>query len=267
VDIDRLGRFAGGQGQAWTDGRLVLKSVGFEPERSWVCDVYAGWAAHDVVRVPEPVPAHDPDGASRATRWVVDGWAAHVFVPGRDTDLPREVEAVREASNLFHEAVAHLDRPGWMDARDDPWAYGDRLAWDGAAPVGGGLVRSLTDRLIETLEPVGSPSQPVHGDILPNVLLDPRRPPAVIDWPPYYRPAQFANAIAVTDAVTFRAAPMSLLDEWADGPDWPQLLVRALLYRLGPTAFITTQNSLMGSLVTHAERAVPVVDAVLARIG
>jgi hypothetical protein len=85
----------------------------------------------------------------------------------------------------------------------------------------------------------------------------------VIDWPPYFRPVGFANAVAVTDVVTFRGAPLSLLDAWAAGPDWPQLLVRALLYRLGPTGFITTRNSLMGSLVTHAERAAPVVDAVL----
>jgi hypothetical protein len=28
--------------------------------------------------------------------------------------------------------------------------------------------------------------------------------PAVIDWPPYFRPAGMANAIAATDAVTFR---------------------------------------------------------------
>jgi hypothetical protein len=211
------------------------------------------------------VPADVPADGSASVAWLVDGWGAHVLVPGRDTELPGEIAAVREASDLFHTAVAELDRPEWMAIRDDPWAYGDRLAWDGAAPMGHGLVRSLTDRLIATLAPVGDRSQPVHGDILPNVLLHSRRPPPVIDWAVYYRPAQLANAIAVTDAVTFRGAPPSLLDECAVGADWPQLLVRALLYRLGPTGFFTVRDSLMGSLVTHAERAAPVVDAVLAR--
>ncbi|HEU4546661.1 MAG TPA: hypothetical protein VFR88_10255, partial [Microlunatus sp.] len=63
-----------------------------------------------------------------------------------------------------------------------------------------------------------------------------------------------ANAIAVTDAVTCRGAPMSLLDEWESGEDWPQLLVRAIVYRLGPTGFFALHNRLMGSLVTHVER-------------
>lgn len=105
----------------------------------------------------------------------------------------------------------------------------------------------------------------IHGDILPNVLVADGRPPAVIDWPPYFRPVGLANAIAVTDAVTFRAAPLALLDEWETGADWDQLLVRALLYRLGTTGFFASRNRLTGSLVTHLERARPVVDAVLSR--
>jgi uncharacterized protein (TIGR02569 family) len=263
VDARRVSVLPGGQGRTWSDGRVVLKSVGFEPERTWICEVYAQWTAHDVVRVPEPVPACLASDEHADATWVVDGWAAHVFVPGRDAELLREIEQVREASDLFHDAVAALDRPDWLDDRDDPWAYGDRLAWEGAAPIGTPPVRALMDRLIEALAPVRSRSQMIHGDMLPNVLLAEGRPPAVIDWPPYWRPAEFANAIAVTDAVTFRGARMSLLEGWATGPDWQQLLIRALLYRLGPTGFFATRNSLMGSLVTHAERVAPVVDAVL----
>ena len=101
--------------------------------------------------------------------------------------------------------------------------------------------------------------------MLPNVLVADRLAPAVIDWPPYFRPAETANAVALTDAVTFRGAPMSLLEEWGSGPDWDQLLIRALLYRLGPTGIFAARNRLMGSLVTHLERVRPVVDAVLAR--
>jgi hypothetical protein len=91
----------------------------------------------------------------------------------------------------------------------------------------------------------------IHGDILGNVMLTDGHVPAVIDWPPYFRPAGMANAIAATDAVTFRAAPLSLLDEWSTGEDWNQLLVRALLYRLGPTGIFAIRNRLMGILVTH----------------
>ena len=72
--------------------------------------------------------------------------------------------------------------------------------------------------------------------------------------------------MAVTDAVTFRGAFLSLLDEWATGQDWHQLLVRALLYRLGPTGLFAARNRLMGSPVTHVERVQPVVDRVLSRL-
>jgi len=115
------------------------------------------------------------------------------------------------------------------------------------------------------VRPVDAREQVIHGDILPNVLLADGLPPAVIDWPPYFRPAGMANAIAVTDAVTFRAAPLSLLDDWVEGEDWDQLLVRALLYRLGPTGFFALHGRLTGSLVTHVERIGRVVDAVLSR--
>lgn len=58
-------------------------------------------------------------------------------------------------------------------------------------------------------------------------------------------------------------APMSLLDEWETDEDWRQLMIRALLYRLGPTGLFAARNRLMGGLVTHVERVRPVVDAVL----
>lgn len=87
----------------------------------------------------------------------------------------------------------------------------------------------------------------------------------MIDWPPYFRPAGLANAIAVTDAVTFRNAPL-LLDHWSSGEDWDQLLVRALLYRLGPTGVFASHDRLMSSLVTHVERLDRVLDAIPPRL-
>jgi hypothetical protein len=188
-----------------------------------------------------------------------------VFLPGRDVDLLADLDEVREASDAFHHAVRGLSRPAFMDERNDPWAYGDRLAWQAAEPDADDetleLIRCLTDRL----GPVDDPDQVIHGDILPNVLVADGRPPAVIDWPPYFRPAGTANAVAITDAVTFRGGSLSLLDEWETGDSWNQLLVRALLYRLGPTGLFAAHKRLMGSLVTHVERVRPVVAAVLSR--
>lgn len=254
-----LRRLAGGQGLAWTDGRLVLKPVGCLPEHDWVCEVYAGWSADDV-RVPEPVRAADNGG------WSVAGWGAHVFLEGSQARIPHEIEQVKSASDGFHHQLRALPRPGFLDARDDPWSYGDRLAWEDAAPWGDEVTLALVQRLRRQLAPVSQPAQVIHGDILPNVLLAEDQPPAVIDWPPYFRPREMANAITVTDAVTFHGASLSLLEDWAAGPDWDQLLLRALLYRLGPTMIFARHDRLMGNLVTHVQRVRPVVDAVLARL-
>lgn len=236
----------------------MLKPVGFAPEHNWVCEVYAGWNATEV-RVPEPVLPH----AEEQPGWSTDGWGAHVFVPGRDVDLPREISRVKEASDAFHLCVKGLPRPDFMDDRTDPWAFGDRLAWEDTEPDGDQETLEVIERLRSQLAPVSTPAQVIHGDILPNVLLADGLAPAVIDWPPYYRPVGMANAIAVTDAVIFRAAPLSLLDEWSAGDDWSQLLIRALLYRLGPTGIFAIRDRLMGGLVTHVQRLQPVIDAIL----
>lgn len=257
---DALRGLPGGAGHTWTDGRLVFKPVGCVPEHTWVCEVYAAWASPDV-RVPEPVLPRGED----ATGWSVDGWGAHVLLPGRDADTDRELSRVKEAGDAFHRGVAHLPRPDFMDERDDPWAFGDRLAWEDAEPVGDAETLELVAGLRAHLAPVTATSQVIHGDLLPNVLVADGLPPGVIDWPPYFRPVGMANAVAVTDAVTFRNAPMALLDDWETGPDWSQVLIRALLYRLGPTGVFASTNRLMGGLVTHLERVRPVVTAVLAR--
>ncbi|MDQ2873402.1 MAG: aminoglycoside phosphotransferase family protein [Actinomycetota bacterium] len=130
--------------------------------------------------------------------------------------------------------------------------------WHGkTSPEGDDETLAVIERLRKHLAPVSGRPQVIHGDILPNVMLLDGHVPAVIDWPPYFRPAGMANAIAATDAVTFRAAPLSLLDEWSSGEDWNQLLVRALLYRLGPTGIFAARNRLMGILVTHVKRVAP----------
>lgn len=258
VRAGELRRMPAGE-HTWTDGRLFLKPVGCIPEHAWVCEVYANWTA-TCVRVPEPVLPHGPG----ETGWSCDGWGAQLLIRGRDAE-PGEPGKIKEASDAFHACVRDLPRPGFMDDRDDPWAFGDRLAWEGIEPEGDDETLAVIERLRRHLAPVSARPQVIHGDILPNVMLADGQVPAVIDWPPYFRPAGLANAIAATDAVTFRAAPLSLLDEWSSGEDWNQLLMRAVLYRLGPTGIFALRNRLMGILVTHVERVAPVVDAIISR--
>jgi hypothetical protein len=246
-------------GHTWTDGRLFLKPAGYVPEHTWVCEVYSNWTATHV-RVPEPVMPHGPG----ETGWSSDGWGAQLLVQGRNAN-PAETGRIKETSDAFHACIRDLPRPGFMDNRADPWAFGDRLAWEDIEPEGDAETLALIERLRSYLAPVSARPQVIHGDILGNVMLADGHAPTVIDWPPYSRPAGLANAIAATDAVTFRGAPLSLLDDWSSGEEWNQLLVRALLYRLGPTGIFAIRDRLKGILVTHVKRVAPVVDAVLSR--
>lgn len=259
VSASRLRRLAGGQGQTWTDGGLVVKPVENAVEHSWVCDVFAGWSFHEQIRVPQSVAA--PDGG-----WVYDGWAAHRWLPGVDAAVAQELGRIRAASDAFHACVRHLSTPDFLTDRDDPWAHGDRVAWENAAPEGGPVTLELIQRLREHLLPVTAASQLVHGDVCGNVLLYDGLPPAVIDWPPYYRPVGFAAAVAATDAITWHHAPSSLLDEWDDIDEWDQLLARALVYRIATTGRLESLGRANDLEQQHA-RVPPVVDLVLSRLG
>ncbi|MGW3349118.1 hypothetical protein ACWDA3_37960 [Nonomuraea rubra] len=221
-------------GGAWRAGTVVLKRAGFLPEALWRADVLATLPGSPAFRVARPVPAADGGG------WVTRGWEAYRLVPG-EPDVRRQDDVLRAAA-AFHEAIAHLPRPSFLDERDDPWSRGDRVAWEELpAPSG---AAGLLEPLIRARRPVDLPSQAVHGDLPGNVLFAEGLPPAIIDWPLYWRPPSWAAAVAVADALCWYGAPPALAARWAHLPEWGQMLVRALIYRIvthdtahGPTGW------------------------------
>jgi hypothetical protein len=68
--------------------------------------------------------------------------------------------------------------------------------------------------------------------MLGNVLFAGTAPPAVIDFIALARPAGFAAALVVVDAVAWGGAPVSLAAQGQHVPQWGQLLRRACLFRL-----------------------------------
>jgi uncharacterized protein (TIGR02569 family) len=213
---------ARGMGRTWIAGDLVLKEVDDEAEHDWVCDVYDAWSSDDVA-VARPIAV---DG-----RWSVEGWSGQGLLPGETARAGDDPGWFRRVHEAFHEVTRGLARPAFLDNRDDPWAYGERVAWEGEAPEGHAETLSLLTRAIARVRPVDVDDQVVHGDLGGNVLRDGDRA-AVIDWPPYWRPADWALAVVATDAVCWEGADESLLDLWSTGEQWPQLLLRAAIYRL-----------------------------------
>ena len=231
----------GGRGGSWRVGRLVFKKVGHDrvaaEELRWLGTALGDWpsplaevgsrawpAVASSVRVAVPVP-------SANGRWVVAGWSATPFLEGDPAGW--QWGAVLDAGRRFHEAVAHLPRPTFLDRRESPWDTGDRMAW-GEQPLHvGPALRPLCERLAAALRPVPDLGrQLVHGDLGGNVLVLPAGPPAVLDLSPYWRPPSWALAVVVVDAMAWGGADGSVLDLVAGEPEIEQLLLRAMLYRL-----------------------------------
>jgi uncharacterized protein (TIGR02569 family) len=160
---------------------------------------------------------------------------------------------VIEAGERFHEAVADVPRPAFLDARLNPWSIGDRVAWEELAPPN---AHPILARLLAMRAPISAPSQVIHGDLTENLLFADGAVPAIIDVTPYYRPRGFAAAVVVGDAVRWRQAdPEPLLAAVMHDPWFPQLFVRAVIYRLVTSlAFGRTDVDYFESDVALAER-------------
>lgn len=217
---------------AWRYGDLVLKPV-VDKSRTL-------WTARALESIEEPglrvaKPVRSTDG-----RWVVGGWSANRFVSG--TPEHRYDEVVHAAVKL-HRATARLPRPDFLSGRTDVEGLADKLAW---GEVEMSLDETKGGRWFEVLagarRPVNLPDQVVHGELLASVLFDGDEAPGIVDFVPYYRPGEWSAAIVAVDALAWGGATIDLLHRWAHLPEWPQLLLRAILFRLAANALDPTST-------------------------
>ncbi|CAA9337796.1 MAG: hypothetical protein AVDCRST_MAG34-910 [uncultured Nocardioidaceae bacterium] len=217
---------AGGQGSSWLAGELVLKPGG-GPVHEWLAEALADVVA-DGFRLALPV-------RTLHGTWSWKGWTAARRLEGTEPDHSISTSStwlpVVEAGRAFHRAVAHLDRPDCLEARDDRWAVADRAAWGEQVLQLRPDLADLGRRLQRALEPLGSP-QVVHADLTGNVLFSPTLPPAVIDISPLWRPPEYAEGVVVADALCWHGAPASLLDQAGVSV---AAVARALFFRMATT--------------------------------
>ena len=207
---------AGGTGSAWRCAELVLKPLDAAVEElEWQGTLFDGLRC-DGFRVSQ-------------LRGISDGWCAWELVAGEHRERAwTDVIAVGER---FHAAIAGVPRPLFLDRRSNHWAVGERVAW-GELPAGDFAHVKHLARLVDVLRPIDvGASQLVHGDLTGNVLFADGLPPAVIDFSPQWRPPGFASAVVVGDALLWEGADERLLAAVAHVDDFPQLLVRALIFR------------------------------------
>ena len=154
----------------------------------------------------------------------MDGWVAWRWIEGDHRD--GTWDEVLETSEQFHRAVSGI---GWSPAMtaSHRWASADQVAW---GEQDADLPEPLQP-LLARLRPVDLPNQFIHGDLGGNVLFHDSLPPAVIDVSPFWRPATYADAIVVADAVAWAGAGDDLVERLLkDQGD--QLLLRAVLFRV-----------------------------------
>ena len=208
--------------RAWHCGDVLVRPVADNALAAWSAGVL-DWLCVERMRLAHPVRSSDG-------RWVVAGWAACRFVPGR---LQPRYDDMVEASLRLHAAMAGMPRPRLLDDRDDLATRAAAAAW-GERPMqldprAGGVT---FDELAARRRPVASPAQVVHAELFGAVLFDDDGVPALIDLVPAWRPKEWSAAVIVVDAVAWGGADEALIDRWRHLDEWPQMLLRAVLHRL-----------------------------------
>lgn len=225
----------------WRCGEVVLSLVADNARAAWSARVRETLFV-DGVRLARPVRSTDG-------RYVVSGWRADTFVAGAPE--PRHDE-VLSAGIRLHEATSKLERPRFLTQTPTaPWAdvdvftVADRAAWEErplqALPAGATVAPGSADgqRSMELIKQLAglrkqtkSPSQLVHGDLYGTVLFAGSAAPGVTDITPYWRPTSWAAGVVVVDALSWGEADDGLVERWEALPEWPQMLLRALMFRL-----------------------------------
>src|ERR1700756_2250151 len=231
---------AGWEG-GWRCGEVVLTMVADHARAAWSAKVRETLFV-DGVRLARPVRSTDG-------RYVVAGWRADTFVAG--TPEPRHDEVVSAAGRLPGGA-GKLERSRLLkQGPTAPWAdvdvfiAADRAAWEdrplqsvpaaarSASPTADGQ-RSveLINQLAGLRRPTKSPNQLVDGDLYGTVLFAGAAAPGITDLTPYWRPASWAAGVGVVGALSWGEADEGLIERWNALPEWPQMLLRALMFRL-----------------------------------
>ena len=227
---------------------MVLKPADLDrAELEWQACVYAQVSCEGF-RLAAPRAALDGS-------LCVDGWCASEYLSGQHE--PRRWADVIAAGERFHAALRGIPPPPFLDRRSSPWAISDRVAWAEIRASEFPHVSQL-QQLTAATRPVIAPSQVIHGDLSGNVLFDSRLPPAIIDFSPYWRPAGYASAIVVADALVWEGADRQILDLVSHIADFGQYLIRALIFRL-VTDWLLTRDEPAETDV-HDDRWAPAVD-------
>ena len=213
----------GGQGETYRVGDIVLKPEIPDPGYRYLAEIQRDISSEHF-RMPKPVAAIDGD-------WNYNGWIAWEFVTGESPQQRYEDQVA--LCIHFHAALAAFAKPPIFNTVENSWTIADQVAWGEREIEHHPRIAPEVERLRRVLRPVDAPDQLIHGDFGgSNVLFDDPRPPVVIDFSPYWRPAPFALGVMIADDIVWGDADPAIIDLAADVPDFEQYLARGELRRI-----------------------------------
>lgn len=206
--------------KTFRSGNVVLRYLGKNAQEAgnWNAELF-NHIKEDGFRVAKPIKAADGS-------WIVNGWVAEQFFEGRQAtvdDLPIIINAV----DRFHKALVGRSLPDYRKTEHTMWDLADEWAW-------GEVPRDIDPKLYEIIfgllnlkKPVNLPDQLIHGDLnLNNILIADNQAPAIIDLAPYWRPAEFAQAVMAYWVGPY-TGDIEILNNFRHIPEFDQMLIRA----------------------------------------
>jgi uncharacterized protein (TIGR02569 family) len=213
----------GTEGRTYRGGNVVLRQGASGNHALWSMDVLD--ALHPVgFRVERPIRA-------RTGQWIVAGWSAWTFLEGHSA-TPAHAADVVAATWALHEALAAVPYASHLSVEA---GFADRVAWDDdPLPLS---LPTQVDRPLRALAQLRRPvtglrNQVIHGDLNQhNILVTPGQAPGFIDFSPYWRPAEFAAAIAAYWLGPYQGNRV-VLRHFSQVREFEQMLVRVAMRQL-----------------------------------
>ena len=233
----------------WRCDRAVI-SLAEEPMRaSWIAKTTAKMRPAGV-GVSRPMLSTDG-------RYTVSGWRARTFLSGHRAPRFDEMAA---AALRINESLRGLPRPEFLAppeltgtwgqteifAAADASAFAEQpQEWIAPAMDATAVPRNdIAEALAKAVEitalrtEITAEDQLVHGDVIGCMIFDGAADPAITDLVPAWHPTGWSVALLVVDAMAWGNGDDALLDRWAHIPDFMQLALRAVLYRLALHAML-----------------------------
>jgi uncharacterized protein (TIGR02569 family) len=231
----------GGRGLCYLVGETVFKPSDNDTELQWVAEL----TTKLLRRSPTSYQLSKPRAVvDQPNTFIFNGWTASLFLSGA-IEVGGDFEEVLQVCRTFHADLAELSRVkhAAIVSRSNRWDEADKVTWGekklddvlGVDQTVLSYLNPILEKLVQAKEPLTErvELQFIHADLAGNVLFqeDPKELPAIIDLTLYWRPARYAEAIIVADALTWNGKGRELIQYYGTDEHGRQLLVRALYWR------------------------------------